>query len=66
ADWEHTFVIEIKSNSDAEKKLSGNTRKYIALRNDPNVKGAVFYLGDISMVIDDIQYVSWKNWGEFM
>ena len=66
ADWGHTFVIEIKSNSDAEKKLSGNTRKYIALRNDPNVKGAVFYLGDISMVIDDIQYVSWKDWGEFM
>lgn len=66
ADWEHTFVIEIKSNSDAEKKLSGNTRKYIALRNDPNVKGAVFYLGDISMVIDDIQYVSWKDWGEFI
>lgn len=66
ADWRHTFAIEIKSNSDAESKLSGNTRKYIALRNDPDVKGAVFYFGDISLTIGDIQYVSWKDGGEFM
>ena len=62
ADWKHTFAIEIKSNSDTEKKLSSNVRKYVDLRD--NTKGCVFYLGDITCEINDIKYVSWKDWGD--
>ena len=65
ADWKHTFAIEIKSNSATEQKLSANTRKYLSLRNDENAKGAIFYLGDITCKINDITYVSWKDWGDF-
>ena len=65
ADWKRTFAIEIKSNSDAEPKLSGHTRRYLDLRKDPGVKGAVFYLGDISMTINGIDYVRWQDWGKF-
>lgn len=65
ADWKHTFAIEIKSNSATEQKLSANTRKYLSLRNDENTKGAIFYLGDLTCKINDITYVSWKDWGDF-
>ena len=65
ADWKHSFVIEIKSSSDAEKKLSENIRKYIDLRSDPQCEGTVLYLGDLSCKINDINYVSWKDWGNF-
>ena len=65
ADWKHTFAVEIKSSSETEKKLSANIRKYLSLRNDENAKGAIFYLGDITCKINDITYVSWKDWGDF-
>ena len=65
ADWKHTFAIEIKSNSATEQKLSANTRKYLSLRNDENAKGAIFYLGDITCKVNNITYVSWKDWGDF-
>lgn len=66
ADWKHTFAVEIKSSSDAEAKLSANTKKYLTLRNDDNAHNAVFYLGDISMTINDTMYVSWKDWGDHL
>ena len=66
ADWKHTFAIEIKSANAPESKLSSNTRKYLELRKDDNAKNAVFYLGDISMTINNTAYVSWKDWGTFM
>lgn len=66
ADWEHTFAVEIKSSSDAEAKLSANTKKYLSLRNDENARNAVFYLGDVSMTINDTMYVSWKDWGDHL
>lgn len=65
ADWKHTFAIEIKSSSATEQKLSANTRKYLSLRNDENAKGAIFYLGDITCDINNITYVSWKDWCNF-
>ena len=65
ADWKHTFAIEIKSSSATEQKLSANTRKYLSLRNDENAKGAIFYLGDITCNINNIKYVSWKDWCDF-
>ena len=34
ADWKHTFAIEVKSNSNTEKKMSSNVRKYVDLRAD--------------------------------
>ena len=61
ADWKHTYAVEIKSDSDSEKKLSANVRKYMKLRNE-NMRGAVFYLGDVSCAIDGVDYVSWKDW----
>lgn len=65
ADWNHTFAIEIKSSSESTQKLSANTQKYLTLRNDSNAKGAVFYLGDLTCSINQIDYVSWKDWGNF-
>lgn len=64
ADWKHTYAVEIKSDSNSEKKLSANIRKYMALRGD-DTRGAVFYLGDISCDIDGVSYISWKNWSSF-
>ena len=65
ADWNHTFAIEIKSSSESTQKLSANTQKYLTLRNDSNAKGTVFYLGDLTCKINQIDYVSWKDWGNF-
>ena len=66
ADWKHTFAIEIKSSNAPEAKLSANTKKYLDLRKDENARNAVFYLGDISMVINGTSYISWHNWGEYL
>lgn len=66
ADWKHTFAIEIKSSNAPEAKLSANTKKYLDLRKDENARNAVFYLGDISMLINGTSYISWRNWGEYL
>ncbi len=66
ADWKHTFAIEIKSANAPEAKLSANTRKYLELRGEPDVRNAVFYLGDLSMNINGTTYVSWKDWDTFL
>ncbi len=65
ADWKHTFAVEIKSSSDAERKLSASVRKYTELRSDVQCEGTVLYLGDLTCRINDINYVSWKDWGKF-
>ena len=65
ADWKHTFAIEIKSTIEAEQNLSKNTRDYLALRGNDGSQGAVFYLGDLSLTINGIDYVSWKDWGKY-
>ena len=65
ADWKRTFAIEIKSNSDTEIKLSANTRKYVEARGG-ETKGMVFYLGDITCDINNIKYVSWKDWSDIV
>jgi len=62
ADWKHTFAIEVKSNSNTEKKLSSNVRKYIELRSDA-IKGIVCYLGELTCEVNGVQYISWKDWG---
>lgn len=64
ADWKHTFAIEIKSANAPEHKLAANTKKYLEIRQDPNARNAVFYLGNISMNINGTSYVSWKDWGD--
>ena len=66
ADWKHTFAIEIKSSSAPEAKLSANTRKYVEMRDGEDVRNAVFYLGDVTMNINDTAYVSWKDWSSFV
>ncbi len=63
ADWKHSFAVEVRSSSETEKKLSNNIRKYTVARND-GTTGAVFYLGDITMTIDDVKYVAWRDWGD--
>lgn len=65
ADWKRTFAIEIKSTIEAEQKISKNARDYLALRGDDGTRGAVFYLGDLTCTINGIDYVSWKDWGEY-
>ena len=62
ADWKHTFAIEIKSNSDTEAKLSANTKKYLALRQDEDARNAVLYLGDTTMNINGTIYIGWQDW----
>lgn len=63
ADWKRTFAIEVKSNSDTEKRMSSNVKKYIDLRAD-GVEGQVYYLGDLTCDVNDVRYVSWKDWGD--
>ncbi|MBQ6173861.1 MAG: ATP-binding protein [Clostridia bacterium] len=65
ADWKHTFAIEVKSAAAPERKLSENTRKYLELRKDDQIRSAVFYLGDVTMKINGTLYVAWKDWGSF-
>ena len=65
ADWKHTIAIEIKSTIEAEQNLSKNTRDYLALRGNDGCRGAVFYLGDLTLSINGIAYVSWKDWGNY-
>ena len=62
ADWKHAFAIEVKSNSNTEKKLSSNVRKYVELRSDA-IKGIVCYLGELTCEVNGVQYISWKDWG---
>ena len=57
-----TYAMEVKSDVETEKKQSANVRKYIKLR-DAEIKGCVYYLGDVTCDINDIKYVSWKDWG---
>ena len=63
ADWKHTLAIEVKSNSDTEKEMSSNVKKYVKLKGD-NTQGMVYYLGDLTCEIDGVRYVSWKEWGK--
>ena len=63
AEWNGTFAIEVKSDSKTEKKLSGNVKKYLEERPG-ECAGMVYYLGRLSMEIDGIKYVSWKEWGK--
>ena len=65
ADWKHTFAIGIKSANATEKKLSANTRRYLELRKDHEAQSAVFYLGDVTMTVNETSYISWKDWGTF-
>lgn len=64
ADWNHTFAIEIKSQNETEKKFSSNVKQYVKMRQS-KAKGHVFYLGDINYEINDVNYISWKDWGTF-
>ena len=65
ADWKHSFAIEIKSTSESEAKASRNLRRYLELKNDNDTKGVVFYLGDLSMNVNGIDYVGWRDWGRY-
>lgn len=65
ADWKHTFAIEIKSTSQADTKASRNLKKYLELKGDKQTKAAIFYLGDTTLKINEIEYVCWKDWGKF-
>lgn len=64
ADWKHSFAIEIKSTSESEAKASRNLRRYLELRKENDIKGAVFYLGDLTININGIDYIGWKDWGD--
>lgn len=63
ADWKHTFAIEVKSNSEAEKKMSSNVKKYAALKGS-DTQGMVYYLGTLTCDINGVQYVAWEDWGK--
>ena len=66
ADWSHTFAIEIKCASDTEAKLSANTKKYLALRQDEDARNAVLYLGNTTMTINGTSYIGWQDWGDYL
>ena len=66
ADWRHTFAVEVKSSTDPETGKASKVRKYAAERGTDDVHSAVFYLGDLSLRIGDTQFVSWKDWGDFL
>ena len=62
ADWQNSYAIEIKSTIQSEQKLSKNVRKYLQLKGD-NTIGRVYYLSDLTLSINDIEYVGWRDWG---
>ena len=64
ADWKNSFAIEVKSTSESEAKASKNLRKYLELKGDKDTRGAVFYLGDLTMNLNGIDYVGWRDWGQ--
>ena len=66
ADWRYTFAVEIKSSTDPESGKASKVRKYAAGRGTDDVHSAVFYLGDMSLRVGDTQFVSWKDWGNFL
>lgn len=66
ADWRHTFAIEIKSSSDADSGLSSNIHKYIDSRTDVKCRGTVLYLGDLTCTVNNVDYVSWKDWDSYI
>ena len=66
ADWKHTFAVEIKSSSDPDAKASRNIKKYLEMRGNPTTRGAVFYLGDVTLTINGIDYVSWRDWSSYL
>lgn len=61
ADWKKTYAIEIKCNNESETKLSKNVRKYVELRKT-NTAAKVYYLGSISIKVNDVEYVPWIDW----
>ena len=63
ADRRHTFAMEIKSSTDPETGKASKVRKYAAERGTEDVHSAVFYLGDLSMKVGKMQFVSWRDWG---
>ena len=65
ADWGQSTAIEVKSTSEMASKASRNIQKYLSLKGDPKTKGAVFYLGDVSLSIGGVDYVSWKDWAKY-
>lgn len=62
ANWDKSMAIEIKSSTSSDKNLSTHLQKYIDDRNNDNISGMIYYLGDITCQIGDIKYVSWKDW----
>lgn len=66
ADWRDTFVVEVKSSSDPEVGKASKVRKYVAERRADDVRNAVFYLGDLSLKLGDTDFVSWRDWGDFL
>ncbi len=62
ADWKEALAIEIKSSSNADNRFSSGLKKYLAL-HETSPKGCIFYLGDLTCKISDINYISWKDWG---
>ena len=61
ADWKKTYAIEVKCDNASEAKLSKNVRKYVELRGT-NTDAKVYYLGNISIKVNDVEYVSWIDW----
>ena len=65
ADWQRTFAIEVKSAAATDPRLAANVGKYLALRGDAEARGAVFYPGDLTLDINGVRYVGWRDWGAF-
>lgn len=58
--------MEIKSSTDPETGKGSKVRKYAAERGTEDVRSEVFYLGDLSMEVGQMQFVSWRDWGDFL
>lgn len=61
ADWKKTYAIEVKCNNESEAKLSKNVRKYVELKG-ANTDAKVYYLGNISIKVNNVEYISWIDW----
>ena len=68
ADWRQRYAIEIKSSFTTESKLAVGTKKYVGMSNEINsdpAQSVVFYLGDLTVNLNNTHYIGWKDWSDF-
>lgn len=57
-----SFAVEIKSDSSPNPKHTRKLKRFMNAQDNTEYKGYVFYLGDIRIKQDQIEYIPWEEW----